>query len=153
MTPQEKTLILGLGNPILTDDAIGWHVARRVFESIGDENYELAEAAVAGLGILDLIAGYDKVIIVDAIQTKRGRVGDVYALTLDDLRLTPRLTSPHDVDFTLAFRLGQALDVPLPRKIKIYAVEVADPYSFGEELTALLQKAVNTIVQEESRPC
>jgi hydrogenase maturation protease len=153
----QRTLIFGLGNPILTDDAIGWEVARRVYDALADPDSVLAQEAIAGLECLDLISGYDKVIIIDAIQTKGGQVGNVYKLSLDDLKATARLSSPHDVDLGLACQLGQALNVPMPAEIKIYAVEVADPYSFGEELSPPLKEAlpniVSTIIAEEISSC
>ncbi|MCL4459900.1 MAG: hydrogenase maturation protease [Chloroflexi bacterium] len=143
-----RTLILGLGNPLLSDDGVGWRVARGVYEAVKGEGIDLVESSAAGLGLLDLMEGYDRVILIDAIKTAGGKVGSLYQLGLDDLRSTPRLASPHDVDLALALEMGRALGTVIPTDLKIYAVEVEDPYTFGEELTPSLQEAVPTIINE-----
>ncbi len=142
-----RTLIFGLGNPILCDDAVGLVVAREVHRRVGGADVDLVEASVAGLEILDIVAGYDKVVVVDAIQTRGGRVGDVYLLHPDDVASTPRLASPHDVDFGLALQLGRHFEREMPDDVRIYAVEVADPRTFGEELTPEVAARVPEIVQ------
>lgn len=141
-----KTLIFGLGNPIVSDDAVGLVVARAVHARVGAERADLVEAAVAGLGVLDLIAGYDKVVVIDAIQTKNGRPGDVYRLLPSDLRSTPRLSSPHDVDFAQALELGKHFEQDMPAAVTIYAIEVADPWTFSEALTPEVEAHVPAIV-------
>ncbi len=142
-----RTLIFGLGNPIMRDDAVGLIVAREVHRRVGSDGIDLVEASVAGLGVLDIIAGYDKVVVIDAIQTRAGRVGDVYLLQPDDVISTPRLASPHDVDFGLALQLGRHLEQEMPEEVKIYAIEVADPRTFSEELTPEVAARVPAIVQ------
>lgn len=143
-----RTLILGLGNPILCDDAVGLIVARQVYESVRDKvrEVELVEASVAGLNILDIVQGYDKVVVVDSIQTKDGTVGDLYEVGLDDIRVTPRLKSPHGIDFALAIEMGKAFGVQMPAVVRIYAVEVEDPFTFSEEPTPRVQAAIPRIV-------
>ncbi|MDA8217829.1 MAG: hydrogenase maturation protease [Dehalococcoidales bacterium] len=142
-----STLIFGLGNPILSDDAVGLVVARAVHALVAHLGVEFVEASVAGLGVLDLIAGHDRVIVVDAIQTSGGSVGDLYELSPGDILSTPRLASPHDVDLGLALELGRHFELAMPEEVVIYAVEVADPYTFGEELTPRLAERVPEIVQ------
>ncbi|MFC1927886.1 hydrogenase maturation protease, partial [Chloroflexota bacterium] len=65
-----KALVLGIGNPILSDDGVGIKVAREVEKNLNDPQITVSEASAAGLSLLDSILGYDRVIIVDAIQTK-----------------------------------------------------------------------------------
>jgi hydrogenase maturation protease len=66
-----KTLVLGLGNPILTDDKVGIHVVRAAAGHCSPANgVTFAEASVGGLRLLDLLAGYDRAVMVDAIQTR-----------------------------------------------------------------------------------
>jgi len=80
-----KTLILGLGNPILSDDGAGIRVAQEVGKQLNDPQVTVAETSAAGLSLLDSIVGYDKVIIIDAIQTKKGRAGQIYRMKPEDL--------------------------------------------------------------------
>lgn len=141
-----RTLIFGLGNPILRDDAVGMVVARKLHEKVADPNTELVEASVAGLEILDIIGGFDKVIVIDAIRTREGKPGNLYRLSPDDIVSTPRLASPHDVDFGMALQLGKHFEHAVPKETVIYAIEVEDPFTFSEELTPRVAARVPDIV-------
>lgn len=83
----EKTLVLGLGNPILSDDGVGLRVAAGLEGRLG-EGVTVIEASLAGLDLLELLSGYDRAIIIDAIQTEGGQPGRIY-------RLDPGLSRRH----------------------------------------------------------
>ncbi len=151
-----KTLILGLGNPILGDDGVGFRIVEELKKIIRAKDITIESVALAGLELLDLLSGYNRVIIVDAIQTG-GRAGQIYRLTPDALQPTSHAGTPHDVNFATALELGRKLAVPLPEKIDIIAVEVAHVTSFSEECTPEVKKAipaavkmVNQILRESS---
>jgi hydrogenase maturation protease len=129
-----KTLILGLGNPILSDGGVGPRIAREL-EGKLDENVTVTEASLAGFNLLDLLVGYDRAIIIDAIQTAGGRVGRIYRLDLDAFKTTRHAVSTHDIDLATALELGEKLGLNLPRKIDILAIEVAETSHFSEECT------------------
>ena len=80
-----KTLILGLGNPIHCDDGVGNRVAEILANKINGPEITVVETSVSGLDLLPLMTGYDRVIIIDAIQTQGGEVGKVYRLKVEDL--------------------------------------------------------------------
>jgi hydrogenase maturation protease len=146
-----RALVLGLGNPILTDDGVGIHVVRAVASRFAHRTSHItfAEASVGGLRLLDTIAGYDRVIIVDAIQTPGGRPGDVYRLRVDDLRTSLHSSSTHDLTLSGALALGRELGMPLPTDtaLAILAVEAADVLSFGEQCTPEVAAALPRIVE------
>ena len=147
-----KTLILGLGNPILSDDSVGLHVARALKNKLNHQETVVIEASVAGLDFLDLLTGYDRAIIVDAIQTAGGKVGQVYRLDIEALDVTRHAASPHDVNFATALELGRRLGMALPRQIDIFAIEVANTSTFSEECTPEVQGAIPhcvTMITEE----
>jgi hydrogenase maturation protease len=129
-----KTLVLGLGNPILSDDGVGPRVAGEL-EGRVDDNVTVMEASLAGLNLLDLLVGYNRVIIIDAIQTEGGRAGQIYRLDLETFKMTRHSLSTHDMDLATALELGKKLGLDLPQKIDILAVEVADTGRFSEECT------------------
>ena len=144
--PALKTLILGLGNPILMDDGVGIEVVRALKPRMDDPQVTLHESSLGGLNLLDILAGYDRAIIVDAIQTRGGTVGDVYHLRLDDFEPCLHVSCAHDVDLVTALELGRKIGLRLPRDITIVAVEVQEVTTFGEECTPLVQVAVGTAV-------
>jgi hydrogenase maturation protease len=144
---QLKILVLGLGNPILTDDAVGIIVAEEVRRRLDREDVAVDQASVGGLGLLELILGYDRVIIVDAIQTEAGQPGQVHRFSPDQFRGNLRAASPHDVTLATALELGRRLRKDIPKEIVIFAVEAADTETFGEELTPAVAAAVPEVVE------
>ncbi|MBI5828855.1 MAG: hypothetical protein HZB20_04795 [Chloroflexi bacterium] len=65
-----KTLILGLGNPILGDDALGLRVAALVRQRLPPGSaIEVDEEYWGGLRLMERLVGYDKAILIDAICT------------------------------------------------------------------------------------
>lgn len=141
-----KTLVLGLGNPILTDDGVGIEVVRTLKPRVDDPQVTLHESSLGGLNLLDILVGYDRAIIVDAIQTRGGTVGGVYHLGADDFEPCLHVSCAHDIDFATALELGRKIGLRLPRDITIVAVEVQDVVTFGEKCTPLVQVAINTAV-------
>lgn len=150
-----KTIISGLGNPILSDDGVGLYVARALQDKINQQEVTVIETSLAGLNLLDTISGYDRAIVVDAIQTRDGKAGQVYRLDPGALNTTRHATSPHDVDFVTALELGKALGLDLPKQIVIFGIEVADATTFSEECTLEVKRAipvcVNMILRELER--
>ena len=105
------------------------------------------ETSMAGLNLLDVLAGYDKAIVVDAIQTGEGKPGQIYRFIPDAFDVTRHAASPHDVNFATALELGRMLGLPLPREIIIFAIEVADASTFSEECTPAVRGAIPVCVE------
>ena len=143
-----KTLVLGLGNPILSDDGVGNQVVRELEGRLHQQGVTVRETSMAGLNLLELLAGYDRAIIIDAIQTVGGKVGQIYRLGPEALDATRHVASPHDVNFATALALGNKLDLALPKQIVIFAVEVADVSTFSEECTPAVRQAIPVCVEE-----
>ncbi|MCX8126717.1 MAG: hydrogenase maturation protease [Dehalococcoidia bacterium] len=144
-----KTLVLGLGNPILGDDSVGLRIVREVEKRVRDENVTVLETTASGLALLDVLIGYERLIIVDAIQTREGRVGDVYRLAVKDIDITRHSASPHDTTLTAALELGRRLGLPLPKdeNIAIVAVGISPDYVFSEECSEPVEKAIPLAVE------
>jgi len=106
-----KTLILGLGNPILSDDSIGLRVAKELETRLNRPDVTVMETSVAGLDFLELLVGYDQAIIVDAIQTQGGKIGQVYRFEPEALDNTRYASTPHNVNFATALELGNRLNL------------------------------------------
>jgi hydrogenase maturation protease len=142
-----KKVVLGIGNPIIGDDGVAFHVIEALQENPPPGDVTLTANDVSGLAILDLIADYDEVIIVDAIQTVNGIPGEIYRLALDDFRVTKHTISPHDVDLPTALEIGKILKINLPSKISIIAIEIPDAYVFSTVLTDAVSAAVAPAAQ------
>ena len=140
------TLILGIGNPILTDDGVGIKIAQKLKE----EKAELAvtETSEAGIALLDLIVGYNKLIIIDSIKTEEGEPGDLYKLELEDLKPAKDYSSSHGIGIATAFELGQKMGYDMPKFVSIYAVNIKDNRTFGENCTEEIKERIPFIAKQ-----
>ena len=144
---KKKTLILGMGNPLLCDDGVGLRIAAELKDRIDKPEVTIMETGIAGLALLDLLFGYDKAIIIDAIQTVDGKAGQIYRLDPRAFDAARRSVSPHDIDFTTAVDFGKRLGLSMPQKIVIFAIETSDISTFREECTPEVQKAIPNCVE------
>jgi hydrogenase maturation protease len=145
-----KTLVLGLGNTILTDDGVGIHVVRAAATQCSPMNgVTFALASVGGLRLLDVLAGYDQVVLVDAIQTQGGKPGEVYCLRPGELLQSLHSGSTHDLSLpgALALGRGMGMDLPNDEAISILAVEVEEVHTFGETCTPAVMAAIPGAVE------
>jgi hydrogenase maturation protease len=135
-----KTLILGLGNDILSDDRIGLLLVNDLAEINIGPDIRFATASSGGLEIMELIKDYDRVIIVDAVRFRDGKPGNFYHFIPSDLRETSNLSNLHDINFFNALQLGKILELNLPDDIHIIGVEIIEDMEFGDSLTPILEK-------------
>ena len=141
-----NTLILGIGNPILTDDRVGIEIARKLKEE--KPELEVVETSEAGITLLDLIVGYNKLIIIDSIKTEKGKPGDLYKLELEDLKPAKDFSSSHGIGIATAFELGKGLGYRIPKYTSIYAVEIKDNTTFGEKCTREVKERIPFIAKQ-----
>lgn len=141
-----RTLILGIGNPILTDDGVGIKIAQCLKEERPGLDVELT--CEAAIGLLDLVVGYDKLIIVDSINTESGEPGELYQLTLDDLKPNMDFSSAHRMDIATAFEVGKHMGCKMPSSVSIYAVKTKDAITFAEQCTEEVAEKIPSIVQQ-----
>lgn len=141
-----KILLLGLGNDILTDDAVGLNVVRHLREPLAaDARIDVRETMEMGLALLDFIVGYRAVVIVDSIQTGQVPPGTIMEVDADGLKqLTGR--TPHFLGVGETLALGRHLGLPMPEQVHIIAVEVADPFTLGTSMTEALQTALPGVI-------
>ena len=141
------TIIIGLGNPILSDDSVGIKAARRLKEVLKNRtDVEVVEVYAGGLRLMDALVGYTKAVIIDAMQTGRPP-GTVRKFTVADLPKTRNLTSTHDVDLPTALMLARTTGQHVPDEIVIYGIEAGDVATFSESLTPDVERAVSAVVE------
>ncbi len=142
---KRSTLVLGLGNPILRDDGVGWRVVEEVQLRVSPEIAEFDCVALGGLALMERLIGYNRAVLVDSIQTAGGSPGAVYRLGLNDLP-TLNADAIHDASLKDSLELGRRLGAELPGEIVIIAVEAIDVLNFGESLSPPVEAAVPAAV-------
>jgi hydrogenase maturation protease len=140
-------LILGLGNPILTDDRVGLEVARALFERLPAGTAALLEASVGGMELLHVFEGWRRVVVVDSIRPGRLAPGEVAELPLEELEPTHTALSPHTAGLVQCLKFGRACGLEMPEEVRVFAIGVRDPFTFGERCTPEVAEAIPRIVE------
>jgi len=146
------TLIIGLGNPILSDDGVGWRVVEQVEKHITDMSLpvDVDYLSLGGLSLMEHLIGYKRAIIVDAIFSGKYPIGNVAAFDLDELP-NPNdghTSSAHDTTLMTALRTAEHLGADIPKQVDIVAIEAENVNDFGEELSPAVAAAVPLAVSQ-----
>ena len=141
-----KTLILGMGNPILSDDGVGLLTAEKLLDRI--PGTDVASSAMIGLSLFDLIIGYDTLFIIDAMTTRDGKFGELKKIGEDDRHGTLHLFSSHGLNIFELMELGVRCGYDMPRLSAVYGIEIGDEVAFGEALSPALNEKLPAIVKE-----
>ena len=142
-----RLLVLGLGNDLLGDDGVGpWLVEElRGRQSLARFDFETAEGS--GLGLLDLLDGYDCAWVVDCIQASNGDTGRVERLSADELAARSVNLSSHYAGLPHVLALGRRLGLTMP-EVRVLAVTVEDPFRIGPGFSAALGRRLPAIAAE-----
>lgn len=150
----DRTLVIGLGNPILGDDGVGWRIAQEVESQLASMHLleklrlEFKYLSLGGLSLMENMVSYRDVLVVDSIVSGQNPVGTIYSFPL--VRL-PNLSSGHstaihDASLQTALEVGRKLDLTLPEDVWVVAVEAEHVYEFTEELSPPISEAVPAAV-------
>lgn len=153
-TTRMKTLIIGLGNPILGDDGVGW----KVVETVSDQHtavdtkqpLEFEYLSLGGLSLMERMLGYDRVVLVDSMETGQSPVGSVQVFPLASLS-DPRAghsASAHDTSLMTALRTAEQIGAEIPKRVDVVAIEAQNVYDFSEELSPPVAAAVPVAVEQ-----
>lgn len=140
-------LVLGLGNDILTDDAVGLVVASRLRERFAvHPNVFVVECLETGLGLLDQIVGHRDLVVIDSVQTGRESPGHLHEVGEADIKTLPGM-SPHFLGVGEILALGRLMELPMPARVVLFAVEAADPFTLGTKLSETVAQALPAILE------
>lgn len=146
------TVIIGMGNPLLTDDGVGIAVARSVGERLCRQTgLTVKELHTGGIRLMEAMAGFKRAVVVDAMLTG-APPGTLQRFDPAGFVTTKNTFSSHDTDFATALDLGKLAGVPLPEQVSFWGIEAGEFDLFGERLTdpvaAAVAGAVERIVAE-----
>jgi hydrogenase maturation protease len=141
------TIIVGIGNPVLSDDSVGLQVVQRLATRLpAGSEVATTELCAGGIRLMEAMAGYDRAVIVDAIVTKNGKPGAVYELDPGSVLQSRNTCSTHNGSLAEALELGRMAGLSLPGDIRIWAIEAEDVNTFSEKLTESVQCAAATVI-------
>lgn len=165
-----KTLVVGLGNPILGDDGVGWKVAEEVrrqlpslrlrrlapqaaapmlagagvWEDPEGDDVDVEFLSVGGISLMERLIGYERAILVDAVESDQ----EIGSLIVSDLNEMPdysafHIASAHDTSLQNALKLGRAMGASLPEVVTVVGIATGRIFDFSEELSMPVAGAVS----------
>jgi hydrogenase maturation protease len=153
----KKTLILGVGNYILSDDGLSVHVLERLqANNLIPDNIQMVDGGTCGLDLLQYLEGVSNLIIIDAVKTRDGIPGSIIRLDGDQVPAYLSLKiSPHDIGLPDLLATAKLRDL-YPEKIVVFGIQPAslelgvelspEVASKVDELIELIQKEVNELI-------
>ena len=136
-----RTLVLGLGNDLAGDDAIGPLVARSLRREL-DGVADVVESSASGMALIEVFAGYDRAVVIDSHRTGRDPPGTVTEMSLADVG---RVVAPsvHHAGLPELAAVAERLGLTFPSQTCVFAIEVEDPYSLGAGLSEPVASAAD----------
>ncbi len=140
----QPLIVIGLGNPFLGDDGVGWKVVDSLGPHLAQSGIETDLLAGGGLSLMERLVGYGNAIIVDSIYTGRQPKGKVTVFPLEALEnpFAGHTGSAHETNLLTALEVGRRLGVSLPEQVMIVAIESPDIYDFDDLLSPAVAAAV-----------
>jgi len=144
-------IILGLGNEILCDDAIGIRLARRLADdcaSPGGPNLPGWEVTWGELGPLETaerLTGHDAAIILDAMKSPDRAPGEIEVFSIDDLEGVVHLGWYHGMNLQTAMQFLEDQGARLPTRLAIIGITIVDNMLLSERMTPELEEGFEEV--------
>jgi hydrogenase maturation protease len=142
-----RILVLGLGNEMLKDDAIGVRVAEKLEQAFPSE-VEVRWTSEFGLALLDELIGRDRVLLIDSYIPRGAPEFREYNLDAVGQVNAP---CPHFVGIGEIRETMRALELGFPREVRILAIPVDDPTTFSSEMSPQVAARVPGAAERASR--
>lgn len=147
-----RVAILGIGNVLMGDDALGPHVVKLLEAGYAfGEDVELVEAGTPGVDLSHLLAGHEAVVVVDTVKLRAPagevRVLDKAALLARNpvLPMSPHEPGLREALFTLEFTGGA------PAEVRLVGVVPSDSETLEIGLSEAVRAAVPRAIEETLR--
>ena len=144
-----KTLVVGLGNPILGDDGVGWKIAEEIEQHLPhDQSIAVDRLSLGGISLMEHLIGYDRTILIDAFASDEG-LGSIHVMNLNVLPNYSafHISSAHDTTLQNAIEMGRSLGAYLPEDITVVGIATQRIYDFSEELSPPVAEAIPQTVK------
>lgn len=143
----ERIVILGVGNILLKDEAVGVKVVEELERRYRfPDNVRVVDGGTQGLWLMATIQEADHLIVVDAVLGK-GEPGTIYRLERDDLPKGLRAKqSAHDSDLVEALNLCSLIDAA-PKSVVVVGIEPEKIVQFDLELSESVAARIDDLVE------
>ena len=139
-------LTLALGNDILGDDSAAL-VAARTLKSKFGQRVDFIDTNETGLALLDVMACYDRVLLLDTVVTGEHKPGIILDFSKADFNKVLG-SSPHFMGLPEVIELAEVPGIDFPKIIRILAIEIELSLEFSEILSPALEHAMPEYIQK-----
>jgi len=144
MTLAGRTVIIGLGNPLMADDGVGLAALERLRHYRFTPTLELVDGGTWGLNLLPIIEGAARLLLLDAIHTGV-MPGTLTVLEREHLpRYLETKVSPHQVDLRDVLALAE-LRGTLPADTVAIGLQ-PERVEMHAELTPMIERHLDRMV-------
>jgi len=149
ITPQRRVLVIGLGNPYRSDDALGLVVAQYLRQA-PQAHVTIVDTPQDGTALLELWRDADVVVLIDAVSSG-AEPGTLYRFDagLQPLPTHFASTSTHALGVAEAIELARALR-QLPPALIVYGVE-GQTFAPGMGLSEAVASRIQEVVKRVQR--
>ena len=145
----EPITVLGIGNPIMSDDGVGLEILEQLRAHYTDQQHlEFVDGGTSGMELLPTIQDAESLLVLDALApTAHSNPGDVVTLIGDQIpRLLNSKLSPHQVGLLDLLSAARLLGTE-PRRVAVVGV-VAESTELHVGLTPTVTRALPGAVAE-----
>ncbi len=146
-----KIAIMGFGNPVRSDDAIGIYVIEKLKKSIGENNsVNIFDMGTAAFEVLFGLKGHEKIILVDAVLNSSEPVGTLFKVPAEEVLRTPQddpLVFLHGMKWDQALSYAKKiLNEDYPEDIQVYLIAIENT-KLETEISQEVKKAGDKVVE------
>lgn len=146
-----KTAIMGFGNPVRSDDAVGIYVIEQLRKKLPEsEDISIFDMGTAAFEVLFGLKGHDKIILADGVLNSNEPVGTLFKVPAEEVMKAPQ-------DDPLVFLHGMKWDQALsytkkilqdeyPEDIQVYLVAIENT-KLEIDMSDVVKEAGDKVVQ------
>jgi hydrogenase maturation protease len=151
---QKKTMVLGVGNLLLSDEGVGVHVVKRLMEMPLPPGVEVIDGGVGGLGLMGTLIGADRLIVIDAVRAGEAP-GSIYRFGIEDLTKYPERykMSVHEIGIVEVLHLSRLLGrIPKTTIIGVEPKSLEMGMDLSPEIHARVPRIIELVLDELNQP-
>lgn len=146
-----KTAIMGFGNPVRSDDAIGIYVIEKLQQKLGiRDDISLFDMGTSAFEVLFKLKGHQRIILVDAVINTNEPVGTLFKVPAQEVLSAPQddpLVFLHSIKWDQALSYAKKImQDEYPKDINVYLIAVENT-KLEVDLSKPVQQAGDKVVK------
>lgn len=121
-----KTLLLGLGNDLRGDDAVGLHVVDHIRSlNMPSKEVNIERTLASGIHLLSFFPEYERVCIVDSVQVEDAQIGKLWKVSPEELKrcqFSMRVT--HGIGIHSLLDIVKQIGYENPREVLLFLIGI-----------------------------